>query len=255
MNALYPVLVTHTRLRPRAHRLRYRAFFLLVDIDVAPKLRLLSRRRSNLFSLRAEDYGTGTRDLGGYVRGVLGQAGLGAAGTRIRLLTMPRCLGYGFNPLSLYLCEDATGNLRAVLYEVNNTFGQRHSYLVPLRQTEGIPLRHSCDKAFFVSPFMDMGLRYRFSLHPPGESLGLHIAVEDQDGVLLRATMAGRGRALTDIALLEMACRLPLLGLKVIAAIHWEAVKLWLKGMRLRTRPAAPAEAVTLATADRTCTS
>lgn len=255
MNALYPVLVTHTRTRPRAHRLRYRAAFLLVDVEAMPKLRLLSRNRANLFSLRAEDYGAGARDLAGYVRGVLAEAGLGAAGARIRLLTMPRCLGYGFNPLSLYLCADATGALRAVLYEVNNTFGQRHNYLVAVDPADGSPLRHSCDKAFFVSPFMDMELRYRFSLHAPDEALGLHIAVEDADGVLLRATMAGRRRALTDAALLGMACRLPFLGLKVIAAIHWEALKLWRKGLRLRPRPDAPRDTVTLATADRECTS
>ncbi|HTQ72521.1 MAG TPA: DUF1365 family protein, partial [Acidocella sp.] len=172
-------------------------------------------------------------------------AGMAQAGASIHLLTMPRVLGYAFNPLSLYLCHDAQGHLRAVLYEVNNTFGQRHSYLLPV--TENSPVaRQECGKAFYVSPFLDMDLRYRFALHPPGEALGLHITVEDEQGVVLHATMAGKAEKLTDAALLRTACAVPFLGTKVVLGIHWEALKLWLKGIGLRPRPPAPERPVTI---------
>lgn len=251
MSALYRTLVTHTRLRPRHHHLRYAVSYLLLDLAHLPRLRLLARGRFGLFSLRLQDYGDGSGDLLAYVRGELAKANLSAAGASVSLLTVPRFLGYAFNPLSLYFCRAADGRLGAILYEVNNTFGQRHSYLVPVvAGAQGGLIRQSCAKAFFVSPFMEMGLRYRFSVHPPGDSLGLHIAVEDESGVVLRATMAGRRTALTDATLLRMACTMPFLGFKIIGAIHWEALKLWLKGVRLRRRPPPPPQAVTLAASE-----
>lgn len=245
MNRLYKTLVTHTRLRPRHHHLRYHAAFFLLELEALPQLKLFSRDGFNLFSFHARDYGDGSGDLPAYARAQLAKAGLAAAGARISLLTMPRFLGHAFNPLSLFLCHDGQARLRAVIYEVNNTFGQRHSYLLPVSEETGL-VRQDCDKAFYVSPFLDMALRYRFSLHPPGESLGLHIAVEDAQGVVLRATMAGQAEPLTDAALLRTACALPFLGLKIVAAIHWEALKLWLKGMRLRARPAPPLDPISL---------
>ncbi len=249
MNALYQTLVTHTRLRPRRHHLRYNVAYLLLDLAALPKLRLFSCGRFNLFSFNARDYGDGAGDLRSYVQVQLAQAGMAQAGASIRLLTMPRFLGYAFNPLSLYLCHDAQGCLRAVLYEVNNTFGQRHSYLLPV--TESCPLvRQECGKAFYVSPFLDMDLRYRFALHPPGEALGLHITVEDEQGALLHATMAGKHQKLTNSALLRTACAVPFLGAKVVFGIHWEALKLWLKGIGLRPRPPVPAQPVTISRPD-----
>ncbi len=252
MNALYQTLVTHARLRPKRHHLRYNVFYLLLDLAALPRLRLFSCGRFNLFSFQPRDYGDGTGDLLGYVRAQLAKAGLAEAGARICLLTMPRFLGHAFNPLSLFLCHEETGRLRAVLYEVNNTFGQRHSYLLPV--TENSPLvRQECGKTFYVSPFMDMELRYRFSLHPPGEALGLHIAVEDAQGPLLHASMAGKAGKLTDTALLRNACAMPFLGAKVVAAIHWEGLKLWLKGTGLRPRPAAPVEPVSIPRPETEC--
>ncbi len=243
MNALYKILVTHTRLRPRHHHLRYNTVYLLLDIETPPRRRLLSHNRFNLFSFHERDYGAATADLPGAIRAQLAKAGLADAGGRILLLTMPRFLGHAFNPISLFLCHDHNGSLRAVLYEVNNTFGQRHGYLLPVTD-EGPSVRQQCAKVFYVSPFMDMDLRYRFSLHPPGESMGLHIAVEDAQGVILRTTMAGPAQPLTDTALLRAAAAMPFLGLKVLAAIHWEALKLWLKKIALRPRPPLPAEPV-----------
>jgi len=251
MNALYRTLVTHTRLRPRRHHFRYHIFYLLFDLEALPRLRFFSSRRFNLFSFHPHDYGDGSGNPRAYVRTQLAKAGLTEAGARIFLLTMPRFLGYAFNPISLFLCHDEAGRLRAVLYEVNNTFGQRHGYLLPVKES-GL-VRQICDKEFHVSPFMDMDLRYRFSLHPPGEALGLHITVEDAQGVLLGATMAGKAQNLTDAALLHVACTLPFLGFKIVAGIHWEALKLWLKGVGLRPHPAPPAAPVTIIPPETEC--
>ncbi|MCB5943924.1 DUF1365 domain-containing protein [Acidocella sp. KAb 2-4] len=246
MSALYPVRVTHTRLRPRHHALAYRVPYVLLDLDETPRLRLFSRERFNLFSLPARDHGAGSADLRGWVEQQLAAAGLAEAGARITLLAMPRCLGLGFNPLSLFFCHEASGALRAVLYEVNNTFGQRHTYLCPVAAGAAAPLRQGAEKIFYVSPFMDMQLRYSFSLQPPGAGVGLHIAVEDAEGVVLHATLAGKRQELTDAALLRLALTQPFLGVKVLAAIHWQAVKIWLKGIALRPRPPAPAAPVSL---------
>ncbi|MBB5373432.1 DUF1365 domain-containing protein [Acidocella aromatica] len=245
MNALYATQVTHSRTRPRRHKLAYRLPYLLLDLASPPAARLFSRNRFNLFSLYERDHGDGHTPLRAWVEARLAEAGLAEAGARISLFTLPRFLGLGFNPLSLFFCHDAAGDLRAVLYEVNNTFGQRHFYLCPVSPGARAPLRQEAEKAFYVSPFMDMGLHYRFTLRPPGESVGLHIAVEDAEGVVLRATLAGPRQPLTDATLLRAALMHPLLGVKVLAAIHWEALLIWLKGVGLRPRPPAPATPVT----------
>jgi len=145
-----------------------------------------------------------------------------------------------FNPLSVFFCHGKEGALRAVLYEVNNTFGQRHSYLIPLDGPVEGTIRQECAKRFYVSPFMDMALRYRFRLTPPGEKLGLAIEVSDQRGTLLTAGLSARRRTLTDAALLRGFLRHPLMAAQVLGGIHWEALKLWRKGMRVRPRPAPP---------------
>ena len=134
-SAIYAGLVTHLRLRPRRHALRYRLFQLLIDLDDLPKLdrhlRLFSRGRFNLISFHDKDHGDGRGDLRAYVEGVLKDAAIPFDGGAIRILCLPRVLGYVFNPISLYFCHARSGALRAILYEVNNTFGQRHSYLFP----------------------------------------------------------------------------------------------------------------------------
>ncbi len=246
MSALYATRVTHIRTRPRHHTLAYNLPYLLLDLGTPPKQRLLSYNRFNLFSLNERDHGDGTTPLRAWVEARLVEVGLAQAAVTIRLLTLPRFLGLGFNPLSLFFCHGADGELRAVLYEVNNTFGQRHVYLCPVTPGAHAPLRQEAEKSLYVSPFMDMELRYHFTLTPPGEAVGLHIAVADAEGAMLRATLAGPRRALTDANLLRAALAHPLLGVKVLGAIHWEALWIWLKGVRLRPRPPAPATLVSL---------
>ncbi len=246
MSTLYHGIVTHSRVAPKQHNLKYRIFSLLLDLatldEETAQMRLFSHNRFNLFSFHDRDYGDGSGNPLAWAQAQMKIAGLDTAGSRITLLTMPRLLGYAFNPISVYFCHAAGGALAAILYEVNNTFGQRHSYFCPVEP--GRIVRQSCAKNLYVSPFMDMNLRYDFVVQPPAKTLRLRITVSDAQQVLLTAALTGRSTPLDDSALLRAAITYPLLTLKVVSGIHWEALRLWLKGMRLKPRPAAPAEAV-----------
>jgi DUF1365 family protein len=186
--------------------------------------------------------GSGT-DLRIQVRRALNDAGLEDA-EAIHLLCMPRVLGHVFNPISVFFCYRADFSLIALLYEVHNTFGQRHSYLIPADNLVEGAIRQHCDKAFYVSPFMAMGMTYDFRVVPPGETVAVVVHGSDAGGRLITASFVGRRAPVTAGSLLRMVLRHGALGLKVVAAIHWEALKLFLKGMRLQPRPAPPAEAV-----------
>lgn len=235
--AIYEGVVTHQRLRPVTHRLKYNVYSFLfdletIDADIAG-LRWVSRNRPNVFSFYDRDHGDGAgADLLTAVRAKLRGAGFAGDG-KVLLLCYPRLLGYVFNPLSIYYCYDRTGALEAVLYEVNNTFGGRHSYLIGAANG-GERIEQSTDKLFHVSPFIDMEMRYRFSITQPGENVRLSINVDDADGVLLNARFGGVRTAVSDRALVSLFFRYPLMTLKIIVGIHVEAVKLMAKGLRLR---------------------
>lgn len=249
-SALYQGVVTHARFSPRTHRLRYRIFMLLFDLDELPvlfsRLRLLRPGKFGLMSFRAADHGDRSgADLKAYVTDQLAQAGIVAAGP-VRLLCMPRILGYGFNPLSLYFCHHADGGLAAILYEVRNTFGERHSYLIAAPEIASEHVRQTAPKRFFVSPFMDMDLTYDFEILPPGEAASVVVSVRRGDQPILTAAFAGQRAPLTDASLLKAWVRHPLLSFKVIASIHWEAARILARGIGLRRRPSPPTHAVTL---------
>lgn len=249
-SAIYEGQVVHQRFAPRAHRLRYAMFQMLFDLDELPALshdlKLFSLNRFNLFSFQERDHGDGRRSLRTYVEELLLTAGIDIEGGPIRLLCMPRVLGHVFNPLSIYYCHRADGSVAAVLYEVNNTFGQRHSYLIPARAGPDGVLDQACEKKFYVSPFMDMDMSYDFRLTTPGERIATTVHGDDAAGRrLITAVFTGRRRALGDRALMRAFLAFPLLTLKVVAAIHWEAIWLFLKGVGFRSRPAAPSSAVT----------
>ena len=256
-SALYFGTVVHQRLKPRRHELSYRVFSLLLDLDeldgLAHRLRLFSRNRFNLFSFYDRDHGErGAGPLKPYVEAQLARAGIALEGGSIRLLCFPRLLGYVFNPLSIYYCHHADGSLRAMLYEVSNTFGEWHSYLIPVRGSAGDPVRQSCAKEFYVSPFMEMECRYAFRLMPPDERLAVTIRQTDREGPILLASLEGERAPLDDGTLIRAFLRHPFMTLKVIGGIHWEAVKLWRKGLRPVPRPAPPPHAVTICDATET---
>jgi uncharacterized protein len=248
-SALYPGVVVHQRFRPRTHRLRYRTLSLLVDLDELPalskRLRLLSVDRFNLFSIRQSDFGAGTpAGLRDWVAAQCKAAGIPADGP-IRLLAMPRVLGHAFNPLSVFFCHRRDGALAATLYEVRNTFGERHGYLIPAPDGART-IRQSCRKTFYVSPFMPMEMEYRFRVAPPARRVSVVIDGLSGEGRLITASLSGRRVDLTDGALLRAFLGAPALGLKVIAGIHWEALWLWRKKLGLHPRPAPPAHPLTI---------
>jgi DUF1365 family protein len=248
-SALYAGVVAHVRKRPRAHRLRYRIFMLLLDVDeiddLGGRLRLFARNRFALLSFHDRDHGDGG-SLRAWAQAHLARAGLDGSGP-LRILSMPRVLGLGFNPLSVWFCHDRDGALSALIYEVNNTFGEKHSYLIPA--SPGARLRQACEKGFFVSPFMDMDLAYRFRIVAPGEAVAIGVDVDDEQGLVLAASFAGERTAMSDRALWCAWLAHPWMTIGVLAAIHWEALKIFLKGEKLRPRPAAPAEPVTVVAA------
>lgn len=243
-SCLYAGTVMHRRFKPREHRLRYRVFWTLLDLDELPQLdkslRFFSRERFNLYGLYNADHGDGSATpLRAQVERHLEAAGVRLDGGRIALLCMPRILGFVFNPLSVYYCYRRDGALAALLYEVHNTFGQRHTYLIPVDDGAETVLTQRCLKAFYVSPFLDMEMAYTFRVQVPAERIALVIEGSDATGPVIVASLAGRRDALTDAVLLRKLFAFPLMTLKVVAGIHWEALKLWIKGIRLRPRPPA----------------
>lgn len=233
-SGIYTGTVMHQRLRPRRHRLEYRVFSLLVDLDELDELSgrfpLLGINRRGLFSFRESDHGDGTGDLRTWAASLLAEGGIAWDGGRIELLCYPRILGYVFNPLSVYFCHQRDGRLAAILYEVHNTHGEQHTYVLPAAANGGV-VRHAAAKRFFVSPFMPPDCVYNFKITPPGERVGVTIREDDPEGLLLTAAFTGRRQELSDGLLRRLFVAYPLMTLKVVAGIHWEALKLLFKGM------------------------
>ena len=248
---LYFGSVMHRRLGSVRHRFRYRVFSILVDLDKLAELgrstRLFSYNRWNIVAFYDRDHGPGDGSpLKLWIERHLSAAGLGhVLGGRIRLLCFPRLWGYVFNPLSVYFCEAPDGRLAAILYEVNNTFGERHCYLEPVHSTpEGIA-EHSTEKRFYVSPFILIDANYRFRVQLSDDQLSLAVRQASPDGQRLHAVLSGQAGPFDDWTMLRAIVSYPLMTFKVIAAIHWEALRLWRKGAPYRPRPPTPVTGVT----------
>jgi DUF1365 family protein len=248
--SLYRAEVMHQRFEGMSYRFRYRVFSILLDVDAidaaAVSTRLFSRNRWNLFSFYDRDHlAAGESDLRSWAERVLAQQGIDGSGLIMRLLCFPRILGFVFNPLSLWYCETRDGSPRAVIAEVRNTFGERHCYV--LRPQNGVtdwPLCDSHDKQFHVSPFIGMHARYEFRLSRPQQHLAVAIREYADDQLLLIATQAGDRVPFTSWRLLLEALRVPFQTFKVVGAIHWQALKIWLRGGRFHRKPEAPLEEV-----------
>jgi DUF1365 family protein len=248
---LYLGNVMHARLKPissrfRGHRFTYEVMSLLIDLDrldaADQQSRLFGVNRAALYSVHESDHGD--RDgssLRAHAQRRAAEHGINLTGGKVLLLCYPRLLGYTFNPLSVYFCSRADGTLAMLIYEVRNTFGDIHSYALPVAPGElsAAGVRQGQDKLFYVSPFLDMAMRYHFRVLPPGDSVKLRILESDEEGPILSATFSGRRRSLTSKALLQTFAALPFVTFKIMAAIHWEALRLWLKGAKLVTRRTA----------------
>lgn len=248
--ALYFGKVMHARTRPKAHRFTYRVMSLLIDLerldDADRQSKLFAVNRRGIYSFHEADHGhrDGTSLLA-FAQEKARAAHIDLSGGRVVLLCYPRLFGYAFNPLSIYYCYNASGALVLLIHEVRNTFGGIHHYVhapgmnnATMPDLDDAPIRHSATKAFFVSPFIEMPMTYHFTISPPGHEVSLRILETDKDGPLLVAAFKGGRRALTTASLIASLLSLPLVTFKVFAAIHWEALRLYWKGVRLVPRPA-----------------
>lgn len=227
--------VMHRRLRPAPHAFVYPVFYVQLPLRQLESARLpfFAVEGRHLLAFRSIDHGL--RDgspLLPWIEGLLRARGLPFDG-EIILQTFPRVLGYVFNPVSFWFCHNRAGDLVAVLAEVNNTFGGRHAYL--LHHPGGTPIRDgdvlAADKCFHVSPFNEVVGRYRFRFRHQGGQRVAHIDYDDEAGPLLLTAITGRPRAWTRRALAGALLRMPLLTFGVMARIHWQALRLWLKGV------------------------
>lgn len=244
-HALYDGTVMHHRVRPRRHRFTYKVFWGLFDIDRLDDLPSPMRHnRFGVFSFLDSDHGP--RDgspLRPWIEQMCAEHGIDIVGGRVEILCFPRMLGYVFNPLSVWFCHNAEGELAAVLYETSNTFGEQHGYLLPV--TDGL-VDHTWRKNLFVSPFIDLEATYRFRIQPPTDRVTVASRVADGEGHLLTAALEGTRLAMTRKNLWRLFVRRPLMTVKVIAGIHFEAVRLLLKRAPYRSRGAPPAEPVSM---------
>ena len=253
-SALYIGHVSHRRLHPKRHALRHRVYWLLADLselsDLDAKLRFFSHNRTNLVSLLDRDHGDGSgAPLYDQAMAHLRSAGIDENDISIQLLCMPRVFGYDFNPLSVYFCKNRDGRLLATIYEVSNTFGGRHSYVIAADAAPGKVVRQACAKTFYVSPFMDLDLTYRFRTRAPvSEGIGDRVSVVVQalkeNKPVINTCLIGERRELSDRSLLRLMATHPALPHKVTGAIYWHALKMWWRGFTIN--PAAPSRVKTV---------
>ena len=243
--------VRHTRHRPNRHAFRYPAYFLRLPmrrLDAAlAGHRLLSRNRFNLLSFHDADHGDRreTRPLVAWITGLLVGEGIDDADGEIWLHTFPRVLGYAFKPVSFWFCHRRDGAMRAIVCEINNTFGERHCYLLAHR--DGRPLKAgeelAATKVFHVSPFCAVSGGYRFRFIDARSRSVARIDYDDAADArpLISTSLSGDLRPVTDRALLSAFFRIPLFSFGVIARIHWQALRLWWKRAPFFSKPAPPA--------------
>ena len=247
--ALYVGEVVHKRRNPIEHAFSYKVFSVLFDCssleDLDRRLRLFSYNRFNLLSLYDSDHGDGA-PLPEYLAGIAARTSSGGEVERFLMLCYPRVLGYVFNPLTVYFGLDAQDRIRLVVYEVNNTFGERQTYVLPTEQSEADTIAQRCRKRLYVSPFNSDNGVYSFNVTPADEELTVGVALKDSTGPVLKAHFRGKRQTLTDANLLRALGRTGWMTVKVIAGIHYEAAKLWLKGLRLQPRPVPPEPPVTV---------
>ena len=251
-SSLYESRVMHERFFPVGHRFTYGVWYLLVDLDELPLLDRIvpgfAHNRAALLSLHDRDHGA--RDgspLRSWIDARLAEAGIDLEGGPVRLLCFPRVLGYVFNPLTVWFCHGPEGALRAILYEVSNTFGETHGYLVPVRPGDDrAVIRTEFDKELFVSPFIDMSARYDFRTRIPDDRIAVLVRELAAGGQVLVATLTGRRRELTGRRLAWMLLRYPFVTLRVTLGIHVQALRLWIKGAPYRRRGTPPPHAVTV---------
>jgi len=252
--------VRHTRLRPRRHRFVYPTFFLMLPMRTLQRqpdaAGVLAWNRTGLLGFRDSDHGDGRSAAQGgalaWLETVLQAEGMGDADGEIWLQCYPRVLGYSFKPVSFWYCHRRDGSLRAIVAEVNNTFGERHAYVLD-HPAYGCELQAS--KVFHVSPFCPVEGGYRFEFQRRGaeglEALSVRVDYDDALGPLVLTGVGGRLQPLTAATRRHALWRYPCMTLAVTARIHWHALRLWLKRVPFYRKPPPPLQPVTRSTLHR----
>ena len=238
-STIYNGNVIHRRFKPKEHYFKYSVFSLLIDIDeleiIENKIKIFSYNKFNIISFFDKDHGPrdGT-SLKEWVIKNLKDIGIDNDRIQVKLFCYPRIFGYVFNPLSVFFIYDESSRLIAILYEVKNTFGEQHTYVFKTEDKKLI--RNDCAKKFYVSPFIEMECHYYFRVLKPSDKISVIIDQKDKDGKLLYASQDGKAAELNEKNLLTSYISHPLMTFKIIAAIHYEALKLWLKGIKIIKR-------------------
>ena len=237
-SCIYNGIVSHQRFKPIKHSLKYKTFSLLIDLDEIESLdkniSIFSLNKFNIFSFYNIDHGL--RDgssLQDWVLKNIKKYNISNNITKIKLLCYPRIFGYVFNPLSIFYCYE-NNNLRAIFYEVKNTFNEQHTYIFKIKNKDKI--EQKCKKKFYVSPFIDMETYYNFKLLNPGEKLSIFIKQTDEKDTILTATQTGDRKEFSFKQLLVNFFEYPLMTVKIISSIHYEAFFLWKKGAVYKKR-------------------
>ena len=235
-SSIYNGSVIHKRFKPKKHFFKYKVFSLFLDLselkELNNKLNFFSLNKFNLISFYEKDHGE--RDgssLLDWVKNNLSSNNIITDNIKIKLLCYPRILGYVFNPLSIFFVYDNNENLICILYEVKNTFGEQHTYVFKI-EGENKLIQNNCSKKFHVSPFIEMDCNYFFRILNPGNKLSIIIDQYDQEGKILFASQDGIRSDLNNKNLINSYLKHPLMTFKIISAIHFEAFKLWIKGIK-----------------------
>ena len=236
-SCIYNGVVTHTRFKPVKHFLKYKTFSFYIDLDEIKKLDnnnpIFSYNRFNIFSFYDKDHGDRDgKPLKVWVLDNLKKFNINENINKIKLLCYPRIFGYVFNPLSVFYCYE-DNSLKAIFYEVKNTFNEQHTYIFKVKDNK---IEQKCKKKFYVSPFMDMDTYYNFRLLNPNEKLSVSIKQTDKEDVVLTAVQTGTRKEFTFKQLIINFFKYPLMSIKIISAIHFEALLLWKKGAIYRKR-------------------
>ena len=233
---IYTGTVIHKRFKPKVHSFNYSVFSLLIDLSeldlMNNNLRIFSYNKFNIVSFYSKDHGP--RDgssLRNWVIENLKKNNIEIEGIQIKLLCYPRIFGYVFNPLSVFYIYNKNSELISILYEVKNTFGDQHTYIFKTKKNENL-IQHICKKKFHVSPFIKMDCIYFFRLLKPGNRVSVIIDLQDQEGKILFASQDGEKSELNNKNLIRSYIKHPLMSFKIIVAIHFEAFKLWSKGIK-----------------------
>jgi len=235
-SSIYTGTVIHKRFKPKIHSFNYKVFSLLIDIselDLLDKcLNLFSYNKFNIISFYDKDHGPRDgRSLKNWVVNNLQKNNIETNNIQIKLLCYPRIFGYVFNPLSVFYVYDKNFNLISILYEVKNTFNEQHTYIFKTKKYQNL-IKHVCKKKFHVSPFIEMNCVYFFRLLKPCNKISVIIDLQDKEGKILYAAQDGIKTKLNNINLIKSYLKHPLMTFKIILAIHFEAFKLWAKGIK-----------------------